>query len=59
MTEFSDTPLNRSKEDYQNIIRKIESDSNVGIDAQFTHAIIIEYLQRIEDRLERIENRLK
>ncbi len=58
MTEFSDTPLNRSKEDYLRIISKIESDSNVGIDAQFTHAVIIEHLQRIEKRLDQIEKKL-
>lgn len=50
-----DTPLAFSKEQLRDIVAKIESDSSVGIDAQFTHAVIIAYLQRIEERLDRIE----
>lgn len=54
----NDTPLEYSKERLRDIIGKIEADSSVGIDAQLTHAIIIAYLQRIEQRLDRIEQRL-
>ena len=49
------TPLDRSKEEYRKVIDKIKSDSSVGIDAQYTHAIIIEYLQQIERRLSHLE----
>jgi len=55
----SSDPMHRSKEDYQNVIDKIKSDSAVGIDAQFTHAIIIDYLQQISDRLDKVEEQLK
>ena len=48
-------PLDRSKEEYRKVIDKIKSDSTVGIDAQYTHAIIIEYLQQIERRLGHLE----
>ena len=34
------------------------ADSPVGIDAKKTHVIILAQLQRIEERLERIEARL-
>lgn len=49
------TPLNKSKDQFCHIIRKIQSESSVGIDAQLTHAIIIDYLQRLENRLGNIE----
>ena len=49
-------PLQRSKEEYQQIIDKISvANSPVGIDAQYTHAIIITYLQQISSRLEKLE----
>ena len=49
-------PINRSKEEYQDIVQKISlRDSPVGIDAQYTHAIIITYLQQITKRLEKLE----
>ncbi len=49
------SPLEKSKDDYQDIINKIRADSSVGIDAQYTHAIIIDYLQQLTRRLEKIE----
>lgn len=53
------TPMEKSKEDYSATIDRISlKDSPVGIDAQLTHAIIIEYLQRIEARLQELERRL-
>ena len=56
--EFVD-PLGRSKEEYQETIAKIKSDSNVGIDAQYTHAIIIEYLKQLHRRIDKIEETVK
>ena len=53
-------PIQRSKEDYQEIIDRISiSNSPVGIDAQYTHAIIITYLQQISHRLEKLEKALE
>ena len=51
-------PLNRGKTDFTELIERISSDSPVGIDAQYTHAIIIQYLREISERLERIEARM-
>ena len=49
-------PLNREKTDFAELIERISTpDSPVGIDAQYTHAIIIEYLRDISARLERLE----
>ena len=53
-------PFSKSKEELSTVIKKIHSDqSAVGIDAQYTHAIIIEYLQQISKRLEALEQRQK
>lgn len=53
-------PLKRSKEEYADLIAHISmGDSPVGIDAQLTHAIIIDYLRRITERLDRLEQRLE
>lgn len=52
-------PLTTPKEDYSDIVDRISlPDSPVGIDAQYTHAIIITYLQQISDRLKNIELQL-
>jgi hypothetical protein len=52
-------PLMIPKADYDEIINRISlPDSPVGIDAQYTHAIIITYLQQIAARLDRLEARL-
>ncbi len=49
-------PLEKSKVDYTELIKKIGSaDSPVGIDAGYTHAVIIEYLRQISDRLDKLE----
>ncbi len=54
-----DDPLSKTKADYADLIAKISTpDSPVGIDAALTHAVIIEYLRRISDRLESFEQRL-
>ncbi len=53
-------PLEIPKTDYEDIINRISvANSPVGIDAQYTHAIIITYLQQIAARLEKIEESLK
>lgn len=52
-------PLDKSVEELQDIIDRIGSEkSPVGIDAKITHAIIIDYLRQISDRVEAIERRL-
>lgn len=52
-------PIDRTREEYAAIIDKISvANSPVGIDAQYTHAIIIAYLQQISERLAAIESRL-
>jgi hypothetical protein len=57
---MSSEPLTTPKSDYSEIIDRITlPDSPVGIDAQYTHAIIIEYLRQISARLERIETEIK
>ena len=54
-----DDPLSKSREDYADVIERLGSpDSPVGIDVQFTHAVIIDYLRQITERLDRIEERL-
>jgi len=53
-------PMSKSKSDFDQTIKHISlSDSPVGIDAQFTHAIILDYLQQIAERLDKIEARLR
>jgi hypothetical protein len=52
-------PLRAPKSEYAEIVNRISlADSPVGIDAQYTHAIIITYLQQISERLEQIETSL-
>jgi len=49
-------PLKKTKEQFAEVIEKISSESSaVGIDAQYTHAIIINYLQQINERLDALE----
>jgi hypothetical protein len=56
---MSTDPMAQSKADLDSIVQHISlPDSPVGIDAQYTHAIIITYLQQIAVRLERLEQRL-
>lgn len=57
--EPSQDPLSRDRAAYASIMDRISAkDSPVGIDAQYTHAVILTYLQRIEARLEQLERRL-
>ncbi|RMF55865.1 MAG: hypothetical protein D6748_14630 [Calditrichaeota bacterium] len=52
-------PLEKTKAEYQELIQRLSSeDSPVGIDAQYTHAVIIDYLQQIWQKLEEIERKL-
>ena len=54
----SQDPLTKSKDQLSCVIQKIRSDNAaVGIDAQYTHAVIIEYLQQILKRLDALEQR--
>ncbi len=51
-------PLKLSRDSLQEIMAKISlAESPVGIDAKYTHAIIITYLQQISARLDKIESR--
>lgn len=53
------SPLDKSKEQFRELIDKISlPNSPVGIDAQYTHAIIINFLQNIYARLEKLESAL-
>ncbi len=53
-------PMSKTKDDYADIIGHISlSESPVGIDAQFTHAIIIAFLKQISNRLDDIEAQLR
>jgi hypothetical protein len=52
-------PLFVPKEDYSEIVERISvANSPVGIDAQYTHAIIITYLRQISERLDKLEAQL-
>ena len=52
-------PIELPKETLNEIAQKISlPDSPVGIDASYTHALNITYLQQINKRLERLENKL-
>lgn len=52
-------PLSKPKDAFDSLIAQLSSpDSPVGIDAKYTHAVIIDYLRQITARLEKIEQRL-
>jgi hypothetical protein len=52
-------PMTLSKADLADLVDHISlPDSPVGIDAQYTHAIIITYLQQLAARLDHLEKRL-
>ena len=53
-------PLDKPKQDFDELIAKLSSpDSPVGIDAKYTHAVIIDYLRQISARLQTVEQLLK
>ena len=52
-------PLAKPRDAFDELIAQLSSpDSPVGIDAQYTHAVIIDYLRQISERLDRIETEL-
>ena len=53
---MQEDPLNMPRDAFEDIMEKINlADSPVGIDARYTHALIITYLRRISDRLDKLE----
>jgi hypothetical protein len=49
-------PLSKPKEAFNSLIDQISLvDSPVGIDAKYTHAVIIDYLRQISARLDALE----
>ncbi len=53
-------PLAKPKNAFDELIAQISSpESPVGIDAKYTHALIIDYLRQISDRLAAVEAALK
>ena len=55
----SEDPLAKPKESFDGLIAQLSSpDSPVGIDAKYTHAVIIDFLRQITARLDDIERRL-
>ena len=56
----NDDPLAKPKEAFDDLIAQLSSpDSPVGIDAKYTHAVIIDYLRQISSRLDDIDRRLE
>ena len=52
-------PLQKHKDEFAALIDQLSSpDSPVGIDAQYTHAVIIDYLRQISARLAALEHSL-
>ena len=53
-------PTKIPKSEYKDLVDLISlPNSPVGIDAQYTHAIVITYLQQIMARLDKIEAQIK
>lgn len=49
-------PLAKPREAFDELIDRLSSpDSPVGIDAKYTHAVIIDYLRQISERVAKIE----
>ena len=54
-----DDPLAKPKDSFDSLIAQLSSpDSPVGIDAKYTHAVIIDFLRQISTRLDDIERKL-
>ena len=52
-------PLAKPRESLDSLVTQISApDSPVGIDAKYTHAVIIDFLRQIAARLDDIERRL-
>ena len=53
-------PLDKSLAELEDVVQKLRSDdSPVGIDAVYTHAVIIDYLRQNTARLEALEKKLE
>ena len=53
-------PLAKPKDAFTDLIAQISSpESPVGIDAKYTHAVIIDYLKQISARLDALEASLE
>ncbi len=53
-------PLAKPKDAFTELIAQLSSpDSPVGIDAKYTHAVIIDYLRQISARLDALEESVK
>ena len=53
-------PLAKPKDEFNELITQLSSpDSPVGIDAKYTHAVIIDYLRQISARLDALETIVK
>lgn len=54
-----DNPLDKPKESFDSLIAQLSSpDSPVGIDAKYTHAVIIDFLRQIAAKVDDLEQRL-
>ncbi len=57
---MEEDPLNVPRDALENIMGKISlAESPVGIDAKYTHAVIISYLRRISERLDKLETMIR
>ena len=53
------SPLDKSLAELDDVVEKLRSDNSpVGIDAVYTHAVIIDFLRQLGSRLDAIEARL-
>ena len=53
---IEEDPLDSPREALEEVMGKISmADSPVGFDAKYTHAVIITYLRRISERLDKLE----
>ncbi|MCP4190022.1 MAG: hypothetical protein GY768_05275 [Planctomycetaceae bacterium] len=52
-------PLAKPKGEFDDLIAQLSPDSPVGIDAKYTHAVIIDYLRQISARLDSLESIVK
>ena len=53
-------PLGMPRDALEDVMEQISSaDSPVGIDARYTHAIIIAYLRNISERLDKLETAIR
>ncbi len=52
-------PLEKSIEELDDVVAKLRSENSpVGIDAVYTHAVIIDFLRQLSSRIDAIEARL-